>query len=622
MKKVLKVFLATLCMFLMIYPSISAQAEETSTNVNIPDTNLKTYLNGLLKQASDAPITTDQMATIKSITLSGANYSDLTGLEAASNLETLNINNTSIETLAPIKNVESLSYLTVGGDNVTDSTFVDLHALVNLKSISISSKNVSHKVFNSFNKLPNLTYLYAQNSMKITDISALASLPALNTLFLQFDGIDDFRPLNDFESFKNGNLKALAAFGQNTGRENPRITLKSGKLDFDEANQTLFLPFSMMPKPLTSFDGTVAPFSKSNSASNTYLGFNDVALPSSRLAITDEGITVSGVTKEEFDNLTEIEYNARYDFPTGSYPTPPNMNSYVVSSGTYDQYFDISHTLDLTADENYDYNQYDAISEEQFLKDVQAKTDDGTAVQSDFNQVVKLDVPGEYTVTLNAENSAGLKADPLKVKVVVHEKPVITAKPTISYKQATTTKSVDEFLTEIKSSVTGNGVITSDFDKVVDLTTPGEYTVTLNATNNRGQKADPVTVIVVVTSEENPTKPDTDDKPKPDPEDKPKPNPEEKPKAENSGKEEVFGENSEAAPQENQTEKSSALTTKEQPTQKTVSQSEKNQTESKQTKTNKALPKTGDSGLGAIPVVAVGTLFGLTALVLLRKRNS
>lgn len=38
--------------------------------------------------------------------------------------------------------------------------------------------------------------------MKITDISALASLPALTTLFLQFDGIDDFRPLNDFESFK------------------------------------------------------------------------------------------------------------------------------------------------------------------------------------------------------------------------------------------------------------------------------------------------------------------------------------------------------------------------------------------------------------------------------------
>ncbi len=59
--------------------------------------------------------------------------------------------------------------------------------------------------------------------------------------------------LNDFESFKNGNLKALAAFGQNTGRTNPRITLKSGKLDYNETNQTLYLPFSMMPKTFNEF---------------------------------------------------------------------------------------------------------------------------------------------------------------------------------------------------------------------------------------------------------------------------------------------------------------------------------------------------------------------------------
>lgn len=270
MKKALKLFLAMICMFIMIYPSTAAHAEETNI-VNIPDANLKTYLNGLLKQASDAPITKTQMNTIQTVTLSGSTYTDLTGLEEAGNLVTLSINNTNIQTLEPIKNQTSLTYLTVGGDNVKDSLFVDLNGLVNLQSLSINGSEVTHNVFKTFNKLPKLTYLYAQNSMKITDISALASLPALTTLFLQFDGIDDFRPLNDFESFKNGNLKALAAFGQNTGRTNPRITLKSGKLDYNETNQTLYLPFSMMPKPLTSFDGTVAPFSKSTSASNTYL---------------------------------------------------------------------------------------------------------------------------------------------------------------------------------------------------------------------------------------------------------------------------------------------------------------------------------------------------------------
>ncbi|EDN9716334.1 LapB repeat-containing protein [Listeria monocytogenes] len=604
MKKVLKIFLVTICMFIMIYPSTAAHAEETSDVVNIPDDNLKAYLNGQLKQSGVAPITKKQLATITNVTLSGTSYTDLTGLEEADNLVTLSLNNTNIQTLEPIKNQTSLTYITVSGDNVKDSLFVDLNGLVNLQSLSISGSEVTHNVFKMFNKLPKLTYLYAQNSMKITDISELASLPALTTLFLQFDGIDDFRPLNDFESFKNGNLKALAAFGQNTGRTNPRITLKSGKLDYNEANQTLYLPFSMMPKPLTSFDGTVAPFSKSTSASNTYLGFNDVALPSSRLSITDDGITVSGVTKEEFDNLDEIEYNARYDFPTGSYPTPPSMNSYTISSGTYDQYFDISHTLDLTADESFDYNQYDATSEEQFLKDIHAETDDGTAVQSDFDQVVKLDVPGEYTVTLNAENAAGLKATPVTVKVTVHEKPVITADSQISYKKEST-KSVDEFLQEIHSSVTGNAVLTSDFDKVVDLNTPGEYTVTLHATNDRGQQADPVTVIVTVTTSDgghvNPIPPTPEVKPTPQEETDPTIIPE--PQSENS--EDPVKENNA------KTEEKTSLTTKE----NKVEKAEK----TNQPKT-KALPQTGDTNKNALPIA--GVMLSLAALLIIRKSKA
>ncbi|MBC1376119.1 LapB repeat-containing protein [Listeria sp. FSL L7-1699] len=604
MKKVLKMFLVTICMFIMIYPTTAVHADETAEVVNIPDTNLRAYLNGLLKQTPNAPITKNQLAAIKTVTLSGSSYTDLTGIEEAENLATLTLNNTNIQTLEPIKNQTSLTYITVSGDNVKDSFFVDLNGLVNLQSLSIGSSEVTHNIFNNFNKLPKLTYLYAQNSMKITDISALASLPALTTLFVQFDGIDDFRPLNDFESFKNGNLKALAAFGQNTGRTNPRITLKSGKLDFNEANQTLYLPFSMMPKPLTSFDGTVAPFSKSNSASNTYLGFNDVALPSSRLTITDDGITVSGVTKEEFDNLTEIEYNARYDFPTGSYPTPPSMTSYTISSGTYDQYFDISHTLDLTADESFDYNQYDATTEEQFLKDVHAKTDDGTLVQSDFNQVVKLDVPGEYTVTLNAENAAGLKATPVTVKVTVHEKPVITADPAISYKKATA-KSVDEFLNEIHSAVTGNATLTSDFNKVVDLTTPGKYTVTLNAENERGQKADPVTVIVTVTDADgetvDPTPPASEEK---------NSTQDEKPISEVTKLPEILSENAEE--QVNVQEKAEKAT---------LVTNENVATKTNQPKT-KNLPKTGDAGLGTLPIVSAGAMLSLTALILFRKRKS
>ncbi|MEE9727143.1 LapB repeat-containing protein [Listeria seeligeri] len=618
MKKLFKLILAITCLLMLTYPTLPVFAEETSSGnnvVNIPDTALKTYLNGQLKQASDADITTDQMAQIKSVTLSGTNYTDLTGLETAVNLETLNISNTNITTLNPIKNQTSLTYLNVSGDAITDSFFPDLNQLTNLQSISVSSKNVTHNIFGKFNKLPKLRYLYAQNSMLITDISALASLENLDTLFLQFDGIDDFRPLNDFASFKNGKLKALAAFGQNTGRTNPRIALKSGKLDYNAADQTLYLPFSMMPNPLTSFDGTVAPFSKSTSASNTYVGFNDVAVASSRLTITDDGITVSGVTKEEFDGLTELEYNARYDFPTGSYPTPPSMTSYTVSSGTYDQYFDISHTLDLTADESIGYNQYTPTTEEQFLKDINAKTDDGTAVQSNFDQVVDFDTPGEYIVTLNAENSAGLKADPVEVKVTVYAKPIITADPSISYKEKTT-KTAEEFLAETHSSVTENATLTSDFNDVVDLNTPGEYTVTLNAENERGQKADPVQIIVTVTTKPSvkPTPP-TPEPPTPLTPEPPTPTPEpstpkkptsEKPEEKKNNKKTV------AKEQAQKQEPKSNLTTK-----------ENNVTTTKEvTKTNEQkLPKTGDTGLGTWPVAFTSIMLGLTAIILLKKRK-
>lgn len=606
MKKLFKLLIAIICVVTLTYPTLPVFAEETSSGnsvVNIPDAALKTYLNGQLKQASDADITNDQMALIKSVTISGTNYTDLTGLEAAVNLNTLNISNTNITTLNPIKNQIALTYLSVSGDAITDSFFPDLNQLTNLESISVSSKNVTHNIFAKFNKLPKLRYLYAQNSMLITDISELASLENLDTLFLQFDGIDDFRPLNDFASFKNGKLKALAAFGQNTGRTNPRIALKSGKLDYNAADQTLYLPFSMMPNPLTSFDGTVAPFSKSTSASNTYVGFNDVAVASSRLTITDDGITINGVTKEEFDGLTELEYNARFDFPTGSYPTPPNMSSYTISAGTYDQYFDISHTLDLTADESIGYNQYTPTTEDQFLKDIHAETDDGTAVQSNFDQVVDFNTPGEYMVTLNAENSAGLKANPVEVKVTVYAKPIIKADPSISYEQKTT-KTIEAFLTDTHSSATENATLTSDFNDVVDLNTPGEYTVTLNAENERGQKADPVQIIVTVTAKVDPEKPVPPTKEKPEPEDKEKPTDNKTVETKEPTKTAEEPKKSVESPSDLTTKENTEATTKE------ITRT-----------TEQKLPKTGDAGLGTWPVAFTSIMMGFTALILLKKRK-
>lgn len=98
----------------------------------------------------------------------------------------------------------------------------------------------------------------------------------------------------------------------------------------------LYLLFLMMLKFLMSFDGIVVLFFKLIFVSNIYLGFNDVVFLSVCLFIIDDGIIVSGVIKEEFDNFDEIEYNVCYDFLIGSYLILLSMNFYIIFSGIYD----------------------------------------------------------------------------------------------------------------------------------------------------------------------------------------------------------------------------------------------------------------------------------------------
>ncbi|WP_270996539.1 LapB repeat-containing protein, partial [Listeria seeligeri] len=97
------------------------------------------------------------------------------------------------------------------------------------------------------------------------------------------------------------------------------------------------------------------------------------------------------------------------------------------------------------------------------------------------------------TVTLNSVNSDGVAADPVTVTVTVEKAPapVITADNTISYPKNSTVDD-QQFLTDVNATTDDGSVITSDFETVVDFTTAGDYTVTLNSVNSDGVAADPV----------------------------------------------------------------------------------------------------------------------------------
>ncbi|MBC1719691.1 LapB repeat-containing protein [Listeria seeligeri] len=156
----------------------------------------------------------------------------------------------------------------------------------------------------------------------------------------------------------------------------------------------------------------------------------------------------------------------------------------------------------ISSKNEYTYDKFSEVTEAQFLDDIDANTDDGSIVTSNFGTAVNLDKAGDYTVTLNSSNSDAVVATP--TVVTVHVEKEVTA--TINADQAQQYDKhavIDEaqFLEDVDATIDATpttAVITSDFESVVDLNVPGTYTVTLNATNEDGGASTPKEVSVVV----------------------------------------------------------------------------------------------------------------------------
>lgn len=499
--------------------NISVQAAQD--NVNIPDPAFKSYLNGLLGQPSTSDITEAQMDTITAITINGGSVSDITGIDYAHNLTSVRIANTQVTDFSLLASLPKLTNISLAGSNITSSSIPNLNNLQNLTNLSISPASLDNSALTKINKIPNLTFLDLDSNYSLTDIMPLQSLPNLVTLFVQFCGIHDYRGIENFPKLNN-----LSAYGQNVGRTVLiNSTIKSSALNYNEAAQTIFVPFTLMTDRTVNFNGDLIPFSTSTSSSNTYFTLNEQQINGSRLSIDNTGVTVTGITKDFFDSLTKMEFNSVYNNPAGSYATPPNITNYTISGGTYDHYFDIDHSLTITNDAAISYTEGNTITEAQFLTDIHAETDDGTPVTSDFDSVVDFNIPGVYTVTLNAENSAGLKATPKTVTVTILAKPVITADKNITYTTGDS-KTAEQFLKDISASTNDGSTVTSDFESVVDLNKAGTYEVTLRAVSADGIEADPVKVLVTIENgSEPPIPPNPPTPPGPDPTPNPNPSP-------------------------------------------------------------------------------------------------
>ncbi|EAF1439120.1 LPXTG cell wall anchor domain-containing protein [Listeria monocytogenes] len=597
------------------FPSFAAEevgVEAGQDIVNIPDSELKKQLNTTLGQAPDADITEAQMAKFKNFSL-GSGITDLTGIEYLKNIEELYLNNLNVSSYEPIKSLTTLKSLTINGKNVTSGKLPDFSGLSNLTSLDVSQTSIDNAALSKLSNIPNLVKLNISGNLNITKLNNLENLPKLQELNATSCQINDFRGAADFPSltsFQGGNQR----FGFDSFETDGFKNIKSSQLTFDAAAQTLFIPFSIVPETtILNFDGTPLPFNTSPLYTNIGLGDSSYVVSDDKISNNQQGMTLSGFSQADFDSLTLFELIV--GFEGENITKPANL-----ANGTYDlkeiasyRAFSVDHSVNITAEDNISYIQGDAVTPEKFLTDIKADANGGT-ITSDLAEKVDFSKPGTYTVTLNAENTAGLKGEPVQVTVTIIEKTVITAEAEVSY-DMNATKSEADFLADIKAATNDGTAITTDFATAVDLTKAGEYTVTLNAESDK-QKATALKVTVKVkdttpTPDPDPTPtptPDPDPTPTPDPDPTPDPNPTPKPST-NPAEDPIYSDDSSGSAEE-----SSASSEEKKSSDPLLFFSASPAPKS----TTKTLPKTGDS-LPATGVVAGFLVLGLGVLIARKK---
>lgn len=167
--------------------------------VYIPDPNLRAVIETELGKPSSIPITTDEMATLIHIDAQELNILDLTGLESATNLTTLNLSENQITEILPLTGLKNLEVLYLWDNQITD--ILPLVGLTNLTRLDLSRNQITDP--SPLAGLANLTKLNLLEN-NIQNISALVRLTNLTELNLSNNKISFILPLVDNTGLGSG----------------------------------------------------------------------------------------------------------------------------------------------------------------------------------------------------------------------------------------------------------------------------------------------------------------------------------------------------------------------------------------------------------------------------------
>ncbi len=192
-------------------PDITQPDVLPGRQVHIPDPVLRTMIVEELGKSGNAPITVEDMEKLRELLSHDRRVHDITGLQLATNLTRLELDNSRVSDLSPLTGLTKLDFLEVHGElsdlsplarssnlrrldiagtNVSDLSI--LSRFINLKELVIADTNISD--LSPVAGLVNLELLAFSNDT-ISDISGLARLINLKTIHTWGNPFSDLSPL-------------------------------------------------------------------------------------------------------------------------------------------------------------------------------------------------------------------------------------------------------------------------------------------------------------------------------------------------------------------------------------------------------------------------------------------
>lgn len=430
--------------------------QTTKMQENLSNWMPDVYLQNAVARAleiSVSDITKEKMLELNKIDIdhSEENLASLRGLEYATHLKKFNHYwDTKISDFSCLEGLVQLEEVSLNGVNITDENFPMLGP--NIELLNLSASSVTDAVYDKITPLKSLKHIVFQLNPHITTIAPLGTLTELEQIYIPKCGVTDMTVIKQLP-----NLYTLSADDQNTGTFAPAIKITEKELNYDVLKQEIFLPFSMMPQRLTNFDGYIPPFVMSNDPDQLSIEINNKQLPSTRLQVSHEGVTISGVSKEELESIEKINFKAKLDNPSSSYTKPDNYFIYSISRGTYSRSFQVEHQQKIgTVQVQYLDRNGNSLRTPKYLEGEVGKSYDATTSE------YKLALEGyRLDETQLPQNTNGtFLADEQVVRYIYKEQLVNAQNVTVYY--------LDENRQEIAGKKTIEGLVGEPYDTSTD----------------------------------------------------------------------------------------------------------------------------------------------------------